>query len=272
MNWYYVLAILCTALAMGFGYLGSSAQSKKDSSEDRERIEGQLRELGTKIQTLQSQPTESQSTESIQTIENEYISIAEEFYKSLPLEVAEQRSKTAAAIAEQVKTSGNLSKHLQKLELEASKLVQAFNSSTPTGQIRLVTAPSPSNFYDQTEAKPYKLLFSFASNSYWAVRFVYYADKSLALQFVKLRPMNPKEMAPVPFENLALTNDSINLILREKDFLVSLNSVIANSVKTRIVDPLAGAHLMTEFDDASKGLVERIIKYELLELSLHSNK
>lgn len=257
---------------MSFGYLGSSIQSKKDSSEDRERIEGQLRELGTKIQTLQSQPAESQSAESIQTIENEYLSLAEEFYKSLPLEVAEQRSKTAAAIAEQVKNSRTLSLHLQKLEVESSKLVQAFNSSTPTGQIQLVTAPSPSNFYDQTEAKPYKLLFSFANNSYWAVRFVYYADKSLALQFVKLRATNPKEIAPVPFENLGLTNDSINLILRENDFLVSLNSVISDPVKTRIVGPLSGVRLMTEFDDASKGLVERIIKYELLEQSLHSNK
>lgn len=28
---------------------------------------------------------------------------------------------------------------------------------------------------------------------------------------------------------------------------------------------------MTEFDEASKGLIERIIKHELLEQSLHSN-
>lgn len=103
MNSYYIVAIICTALAAYFGYLGASYESKSDSEQQTTKIEGQLKELGNKIESLTSGESAHQLTSSeLSTIQQKYNGIAEEFYKNLPIELEQQRSKNSSKTIHQL--------------------------------------------------------------------------------------------------------------------------------------------------------------------------
>lgn len=88
MNSYYIASIVCTALAAYCGYLGASYESKSDSEQQTTKIEGQLKELGSRIELLSTgDPTRKVTSSDLSNIQREFHAIAEDFYKNLPIEL-----------------------------------------------------------------------------------------------------------------------------------------------------------------------------------------
>ena len=93
------------------------------------------------------------------------------------------------------------------------------------------------------------------------VRFVTYPDRTLALQLVRVRG---KEHAAV-HDNFMLTNDSINLVLTEEEFWVSLNQSISKDVVADIVGDLSRNYRSLDvFENTLIVLLRRAIERELI--------
>lgn len=271
-NIYYILAVFFGAAALFFGYLGSTVDSqvsaedaKRATQEQTEHIEGQLKDLGNKIQALHSSPPVSNNEKEIEQIQSKYNSIAEDFYKNLPVEVEEHRGRSATKTIQQLQRTRQIEAHVHKLEGVAQGLVSAFNYRNPTKPITINVSEFPVNLWASETKETYRTLLSFAVDSHWAIRFTWYPDRTPALEFTR---MTSKD-SPGKDRQFFLTTDSIQLVLLGEKFRPSLNQSISEDLKERVMKEIPKTEVpMEKFDEVAKGILETVIKHQLLQQSL----
>lgn len=266
MNGYYIAAIILTAAVAFCAYKGATLQSKMDTTEQTARIEAQLQDLGNKILKAKQKSGDQLPESEIDELQKEYESIAKRFFEGLPVKVEEHKSRDAQRNISQLKTSRELEAHLRDIEQETHAMVAGFNQAGAGGQIAVQTIEFPTNVFQEPEK--YRLLISFNTKIYWLVRFVTYPDRILALQLVRA---SGNENAKAT-DDFLLTNDSINLILLQDKFSLSLNQSISKEAVTNIVGDLPRQERpMSEFNELVKTIIQRAIEHELIMTSLKTS-
>ena len=129
----------------------------------------------------------------------------------------------------EVTKSKVLGSRIKNIEKEAGALVSSFNAAGAENLLTIQAAEFPNNIFRNTGV--YRIIVSFGDQIHWMIRFVTYPDRTLALQLVRVRG---KEHAAV-HDNFMLTNDSINLVLTEKEFWVSF--LIKRLTKAAAISP-----------------------------------
>ncbi len=272
MNGYYIAAAICVFLGAFLGYLGSIKNSEKSAQESRqaskeqsERIEGELKALGNKIQELQSDRDVTNKEAEIAKVESEYKTLAEEFYRKLPIEVEEFKGRSATKTIHQLELSRKIEQHVHTLENAARGLTKALTTKNPNRPITVNVSDFPTNIYSTEARNKYSTLLSFSSTSHWTIRFVWYPDGTPALEFMRLTSKDE----PGKDRQFFITTDSIQLILRGTNFGVSLNERISPDLRERIQKDVKLASLdMDRFDEIARSILETILKYELVQQSL----
>jgi hypothetical protein len=260
LNSYYFAAIICAALAAYFSYMGATTDSKSDNT----KIEGELKALGNKIETLSSGKEAHQVTASeLSRIQGEYNAIAESFYKDFPLEIEQQRSRNASKTINQLEQSRHIEPHLHTLELAAKQLADAFNKHRAAPPISVETPTFPTNVF---EGDGYHMVLSFPNSRYWVIELIKNSNEELKLTIGQAtkEPRNNKE----PFWNIGR---SIFLIFSEGESSFRLFIDLPAEMKVRILGGLdKNSYAIGELDGIAKSLLEKIFKYEALEESLKS--
>jgi hypothetical protein len=272
MNIYYIFAVLFGAAALFLGYLGSTIDSqnsaedaKRTTQEQTERIEGQLKDLGNKIQALHPNSNQSSTEKEVEQIKSEYNAIADAFYRNLPIEVEEHRGRSATKTIQQLEMTRQIESHIHILETVAKSLVLAFNSKNPSKPITIRFSDFPVNLFVSDAQGKYQILLSFAPDSHWSIRFVWYPDGTPALEFIRLTSQDK----PGKDREFFITSDSIQLILMGGKFRPSFNQSITDDLKDRAMKDIPRTEApMEKFDEVAKTILETVIKYQLLQQSL----
>jgi len=226
-----------------------------------------LKNLGDKIQALHSSSIPADAEKNIKQIQNEYNTIAEAFYRNLPIEVEEHKGRSAAKTIQQLETTRQIESHVHGLEAVAEGLVSAFNSRNPSKPIIIRLSDFPVNLFASDARGKYQTLLSFAPDSHWAIRFVWYPDGIPALEFIRLTSQDN----PGKDKEFFITNDSIQLVLMGGNFRPSLNQSISEDLKDRVLNVIPrNVVSMENFDQTAKAILEIVIKYQLLQQSLKS--
>ncbi|MBK8210879.1 MAG: hypothetical protein IPK78_13865 [Rhodospirillales bacterium] len=154
-------------------------------------------------------------------------------------------------------------KHFNAVKREAKKMVAAYNSSGRQVLLELTSSIVPDNLFNPTENHPAYVLLKFDGDKYWSIRILFYPDRLLALQFVRL--MSPDGSSN--YETMRLSNDSINLVLLKDQFGVSLNQSMSEAVKANVATGLPMTpQPLEKFEKVATELTRRIIEYEVLPL------
>lgn len=258
MNSYYVAAIICGALAAYFSYMGATTDSKSDNT----KIEGELKALGNKIETLSSGKEAHQVTASeLSRIQGEYNAIAENFYKDFPLEIEQQKSRNASKTISQLEQSRRIEPHIHTLELAAKQLADAFNKHRAAPPISVEIPTFPTNVF---EGDKYHMVLSFPSSRYWVIALKKSHDEELQLT-IGQATKEPKHNGQT-FWNI---DRSIFLQFPEDESSFRVFIDLPAEIKVRILGDLANkSYAIGELDGIAKTLLERIFKYEALEESL----
>lgn len=263
MNIYYVFAVIFGTAALFCGYRGATLDSQNSAEEAKgiakeqtAHIESQLKNLGNKIQALQLNDTGPKTEKEIEQIQSEYNSIAESFYRDLPVEVEEHKGRTATKTIQQLERTRKIEPHIHKLEAVAQGLVSAFNSKNSSAPIGLHISDFPINLFTPTGKSEYETRLSFAEDCYWLIRFVWYPDGTPALEFMRRTSQD-------------FTTDSVQLVLVGENFRPSLNERISDDLKERVMKVIPRtAAPMEQFDGIAKAILETIIKHQLIHQSL----
>ncbi|MDF0666738.1 MAG: hypothetical protein P0119_11800 [Nitrospira sp.] len=263
MNWYLIAAIILGALSAYFGYLGTSTESKSDSEEHTARIEGQLKELGNKIETLATaEPPHGATSSELASLQEKYNSIAVEFYKNFPLELEHQKNRTATKTIRQLEQSRRIEPHMHTLELAAQQLVGAFNKYKEGPPISVEIPNFPINVF---EDKNYRIVLSFPNGRLWMVNFARNRNEQLELEFQaasKAHSLNSDPRAGSTGEYIALT-------FSEDQSTFDFYSHLSAEKDQRVVGDLPQTQQsIKKLDETTRTLLERIIKLEILEESV----
>ncbi|MDH5739503.1 MAG: hypothetical protein OEY77_04180 [Nitrospira sp.] len=243
----------------------SAEDAKRTTQQQTERIEGQLKDLGNKIQALHSSSGLSNAEKEIEEIQGEYNAIADAFYKNLPIEVEEHKGRNATKTIQQLEATRKIESHVHRLESLAQGLVSAFNSKNHSKSITISSLEFPVNLFDPSARGKYQTLLSFAQDSHWSIRFVWYPDGTPALEFIRLTSQDKSGKDREFF----MTSDSIQLVLMGGQFRSSLNQSISDDLKDRVMKDIPQTVAsMENFDGAAKAILEAVIKYQLLQQSL----
>jgi hypothetical protein len=272
MNIYYIFAVLFGAAALFFGYFGSTVDSrnsaddaKRTAQDQTERIEGQLKDLGNKIQSLHSSSTPSSTEKEIRQIQSEYNAIADAFYRNLPIEVEEHKGRSATKTIQQLELTRQIESHVHKLEAVAQGLVSAFNSKNPSKPITIRFSDFPVNLFVPEARGNHQTLLSFAPDSHWSIRFVLYPDGTPALEFIRLTSQD----MPGKDREFFDTRDSIQLRLMGGEFEPDLHVSMSADLKDRVMNGIPQTKAsMEKFDEVARKILETVIKYQLLQQSL----
>jgi hypothetical protein len=263
-NAWYIAAILLGAAAAFCAYYGSIIEGKQSAEEQTSRIETQLQALGTQIQELRLGADTPAQSAKVQEVDERYQALAEEFFRSLPLRTAQEEARTATEQVEQVRKTQEVEAYFRAAKREAEKLAAAYNRSAGRVVLELQSNGVPENLFRASQTHPAYVLLKFRGTKYWGIRIVSYPDRTLALQFVRL--LSPDGSSN--YETMQLTNDSLNLVLFNDQFGVSLNQSISNAVKVNVTDGVSMARQpLDKLESVVTELTRRIIEYELLPLN-----
>jgi hypothetical protein len=261
MNAWYIAAILFGAAATFCTYYGSGVEGKRSSDEQTSRIESQLQTLGTQIQELRLGADSPAQAAKIQEVDEKYQALAEQFFRSVPLRTAQEEARTARQLVEEVQKTQEIEAHFRAVKREAEKLAAAYNLSAGQTVLELQSNGVPENLFRPSQDHPAYVLLKFRGPKYWAIRIVSTPDRIFALQFVRL--LSPDGSSN--YQAMHLTNDSINLLLLNDAFGVSLNQSISDAVKANVTDNLAkGRQPIDKLESVAMELTRRVIEYELL--------
>lgn len=263
MNTYFIFAIIFGALATICTIKGGIIQGKQSSDAQITAIEHKLESFGKNYMTRNSDiPLKEDRKYEIERI-NDYKKIAKEFYKMLPIKTAEKKANTAKLELDSLKKAATIQTLLKQLEQSIQNLVNAYNNSDNEINIKLEITDFPKDLQSIESRNSYHILMSFSNQIHWGIRFVTYPDQTLALQLVKL--ISPTSTST--YEELKLTNDSINLVFLDNKFGISLNSAISEEAKEFITkDIVKSRQEMNNFVPSIELLVKRIIEYEITTL------
>ncbi|WP_447969000.1 hypothetical protein [Nitrospira sp. M1] len=262
MNIWYIIAAALGGLAALLAYYGATVDSNQTSrkqEEQTERIESKLQELGNQLYTLKEREIPI-SSEELDQIEKEYLNTADTFFNSLPLKVAEHKTRDATRIFEEVKMSKSIESHVKRLEEEIRKLGIAFNSAAKRTLIEVSSTSFPDNLFELKKSDQYHILISFEGKSYWALRFVTYPDRKKALEFIRLT--TPSENTE--YSKMFITEDSIQMVFLGEQFGVSLNQSLSTTVRDIVADIPKTPQPMTDFDQTAVKITKRLIEHQLL--------
>ena len=192
-------------------------------------------------------------------IKQEYEGSAHQFFGEIKNKVKQKRQLEKSQEESEVTQSKLLSAKIKEIEKKAGSLVSSFKAAGAGDTLTIQASAIPENIFRDTAT--YGILVSFSDQMHWLVRFVTYPDRTLALQLVRVRG---KEKASV-HDDFMLTNDSINLVLSEDKFLVSLNRVISKDVVSDIIGDLPRENRSLDvFTDTVLELLRRMIERELI--------
>jgi len=260
-NPWYLGAIALGALAAFCAYYGAAIDAKRETAEQTSRIETKLQAVGTQIQSLRTDPTTTQNSTALLALDEEYKGLAEEFFRAVPLRTAQEEARTAKQRVDEIQRTQELETYFNSVRKETERLVEAYNRTAGRDAIKLSGRDVPKNLFDPKSLHPAYLLLQFESGEYWANRIVFYPNRTMALQLVRLNDPSVSHN----YDSMALTNDSINLVISGETFGVSLNSAISDAVKANVIGeipndtlPLGG---LVKF---AVDLNRRAIEYELL--------
>lgn len=262
MNAWYIAAIIFGAITAICTYYGSIVENKKNTDQQSTRIETALQSLGGEIQELRiTGSSAADQSREVDAIDERYRSLAKDFFKSIPVRRAEEEVRTAQQQVDEIQKTQKVEAYFMEIQREAEKLAAAYNQSAGATVLELSSSPVPENFFRPSQEHPAHLLLAFRDRKYWAVRITSYPNQTLAIQFIRLLDSNMSG----DFQQMELTNDSINLVILEKDFGLSLNSSISESVKSGVVaDTPTVNQPLEKFSEVAANLTRRIIEYELL--------
>lgn len=244
--------------------MGNRADSKSDTT----KIEGALKQLENKIESITTsgeQPHQVTASE-LSSIEGEFDSIAENFFKDITLEVEQQRFKDASKTISQLKQSRLIEPHVHTLELAAQQLTQAFNKRRKAPPISVEIPTFPTNIF---EPDKYHMVLSFPNSRYWVLYFRKGHNEKLQLEIVQTNqhPISDGKISMVAVGpgrafHLEFSED-------QSSFLIYGN--LPADMQIRILGELTAKNYgIGELDAVAKTLLERIMKYEALEESLTS--
>lgn len=272
MNNYYILAFVFGAAAILFGYRGATVDSQTSAEEARlitneqtVRIEGQLKDLGNKIQALSSNAIGPKTEKEIEQIQSEYKEIADAFYKNLPVELEEHKGRSATKTIQQLEKTRQIEPHIHRLETVAKGLASAFNSKNPNTPITIKCSDFPINIFTPSGRKEYETRLSFASDYYWSIHFLGYSDGTPALEFMRLTFEDIPGKERLFFD----TPDSLELIMLGDKFKPSLHTTMSDDLKERIMKVIPHTETpMEKFDEVAQAILETVIKHQLFQQSL----
>jgi hypothetical protein len=263
MNVWYIAAIFFGAVAAFCTYYGSVVEGRRSSEEQTTRIESKLQTLGTQIQELRLGVDSPNKSAKIQEVDERYRTLAEEFFRSMPLRAAQEEVRTAKQQVDEIQRTQEIEAHFQAVKREAEKLAAAYNRSAGRVVLELQSNGVQENLFDVSQDHPAFVLLKILGQKYWVARIVTYPDRTFALQFVRL--LSPDGSSN--YKTMQLTNDSINFVLFKDEFGISLNQSISDSVKANITEGLSiERQPMDNFEATARDLTRRIIEYELLPL------
>lgn len=262
MNIWYIAAIIFGAITAFCTYYGSVVDGKKNANQQATRIESALQSLGGEIQKIRisNNNTTDQAAE-VDAIDERYRSLAKDFFKSIAVRRAKVEVKTAQQRVDEIQKTQKVEAYFMKVKQEAEKLATAYNQSAGTLFLKINSSPVPENFFKPPQDHPAHLLLSFQNKKYWAVRIVSYPDQTLAIQFVRL--LDPTKSGE--YAKMQLTNDSINLVILENDFWISLNSSISTQIKSDVLaDTPIDRQSLEKLYEVAASFIRRIIELELV--------
>jgi hypothetical protein len=263
MNIWYIAAIILGAAAAFSAYYGSIVEGRRSSQEQTSRIESQLQTLGTQIQELRLDADSPAQSAKIQEADKKYRTLAEEFFRAIPLRTAEEEARTAKQQVDEIKKTQEMEAYFRAAKREAERLATAYNRAAGKVLLELQSNGVPENLFRPSQNHPAYVLLKFQGPKYWGIRIVSYPDRTLALQFVRL--LSPDGSSN--YSTMQLTNDSINLVLFTDQFRISLNQSISDAVKANITHGFSTAQQPLDgFESVVTELTRRIIEYELLTL------
>lgn len=262
MNWCYWLTLGFGFLATFFMIQGGIIHSRQSAEKQNGQIIQELRGLGERIDGIKSIPNVNAQKSEIKKVERAYDDLAKRFFAALPEKIRQEESKSAQKRALQLKQSRDIEQHLKILEEEAQKIATAYNNANQKINIKIEKSEFPLDIFNAPQEKPYYVLLSFSGKSYWAIRFVWYPDRTPAVEFVRLIDSTGTRK----FRDMQLTEDSIQLVLFEKEYGISLNQSISDGVRYQVIKDIdVRKRNMDDFDATAKLLLQRIIEYELLK-------
>jgi hypothetical protein len=239
-------------------------ENRRNSEQQGSRLETQLQTLGAQIQELRLETDPSDKAAKLKEVDEKYQALAEEFFRSMPLRTAQERFRTAQQQVEEVQRMQALEVYLRAIKSEIEKLAAAYNRSAEQPVLEIQADITVQNRFDPNNKSNLYILLKFQGPRFWAIRDVSYPDRTIALQFVRL--LSPDGSSN--YEAMQLTDDSINLVLFEDKFGVSLNQSISQAVKANVTDDLSAAtQPLDKLGPFATELARRIIEYELLSLN-----
>ncbi|MDH4205343.1 MAG: toll/interleukin-1 receptor domain-containing protein [Desulfobacteraceae bacterium] len=192
-------------------------------------------------------------------IKQEYEGAAHQFFGEIKNRIKQKKEVEKSQEEAEVTKSKLLSARIKEIEREAGSLVSSFKAAGAGDILTIQASIFPDNIFRETGT--YRILVSFRDQMHWLVRFVTYPDRTLALQLVRVRG---KEQASV-HDNFMLTNDSINLVLSEDKFWISLNQAISKEIVTDIIGDLPRKNRSLDFFTSTVlELLRRTIERELI--------
>jgi hypothetical protein len=262
LNWYYIAAVIFAALTAYFSYLGANASSNSDST----KIVGALKRVEDKLESITSVEQPHQGTASeLSSIEGEFDSIAEKFYKDITLEVEQQRFKDTSKTISQLKQSRLIEPHVHTLELAAQQLTQAFNKRRSAPPISIEIPTFPTNIF---EGDKYHMVLSFPNSRYWVFFFREGDNEKLQLRIAQTKNQHPISNGQLSPIELGLGRAFFLEFSGDQSSFLIYGDLPAD-MKVRILgDMTAKLHGIGDLDAVAKTLLERIMKYEALEESL----
>lgn len=263
MNLYYFAAIACGALATYFAFMGASTTSTSDTT----KIEEALKRVETQLKSMGSGEQPQGTASELSIIQGEFDAVAEEFYKDIPLEVEQQRFKNVSDTLDQVKKTRLIEPRIHTLELAAEQLTQAFNKHRNAAPISVEMSKFPNNIY---EGEKYHMVLSFPNSKYW----IFYMDKShenlLQLRIARSKTQHPIDNGKLSW-NVIGPAASAYLAFSSDQASFQLFSGLPPDMRARIIGDMSSKNYgIGEFDVVAKTLLERIVKYEVLEESLNA--
>lgn len=233
-----------------------------DSKSDNTKIEGELKALGNKIETLSSGKDAHQVTASeLSRIQGEYNAIAENFYKDFPLEIEQQKSRNASKTISQLEQSRRIEPHIHTLELAAKQLADAFNKHRVAPPISVEIPTFPTNVFEGDE---YQMVLSFPNSRYWVIVLRESHDEEVQLTIGQAR----KELRHNG-KTFWYIGRPVLLQFPKDESSFRLLTDLPAEIKVRILGDLDNKkYAIGELDGIAKALLERIFKYEALEESL----
>ena len=268
MNIWYITAIIFGAIAAFCAYKGSVVEGRRSSQEQTSHIESKLQTLGMQIQDLRVDPNSANKLAKIQEIDDKYKSLAEEFFRSAPIRVAEEKMRTAKQRVEDVQKAQEVEAYFKVVKREVEKLAIAYNNTAQKNILKIESGFIPNNAVHSSIDHSAYILLIFSDSKYWGIRIVSYPDRILALQFVHLLSTD----GSANYQKMQLTNDSINLVFFKDHFGISLNQSISTSVKANITDGLPSEFSLDKFEIVAAGIARKIIEFELLSFQEHGTE